>query len=107
MAPRTFQACIAAMMTRPASASSAVGLERSPRVTIVAGSALTMPAFCSPMKAMKRPMPAATALNRGRGIAPTISRRTPETVSSRNSTPDRKTQPSAVCHGTPMPLTTV
>ena len=51
-------------------------------------------------------MPTAVAAYSGRGIDSTIHRRTPTAVSSRNSTPDRNTAPSAVCHSTPMPFTT-
>jgi hypothetical protein len=63
------------------------------------------PASTRPMNAMKRPTPPATAANSARGIALMISWRTPTTVSARKATPDKNTQPSAVCQGTPMPET--
>ena len=56
---------------------------------------------------MNRPMPAAMAENSALGIALTMSWRTPATVRITNSTPEMKTRPSAVCHGTPIPWTTV
>ena len=51
--------------------------------------------------------PPPTAANSERGIASTISWRTPTTVSNKKMTPEMNTQPSAVCHGTFMPFTTV
>ena len=74
---------------------------------MVAGLATMIPASFRPMKAMKRPMPPATAENSERGMAFTISWRAPIAVSTRKAAPEMKTQPSAVSHGTPMPLTTV
>jgi hypothetical protein len=59
------------------------------------------------MKAMNRPIPPATAENSERGIALTISWRAPIAVSTRKAAPEMNTQPSAVGHATPMPLTTV
>ena len=59
------------------------------------------------MNAMNRPMPAAIAENKARGMALTISWRMPAKVSTRNATPEMKTSPSAVCQGTPIPCTTV
>ena len=107
MAPLTLRACSTAISTIPARVSRAVGVFRLPSATVVAGLATTSPAFFRPMKAMNRPMPAAVAASRGLGIERTISWRTPTSVSSRKAIPEMKTQPSAVSHGTPMPLTTV
>ena len=42
-------------------ASAVGGSRRLPRVTMVAGLGTMMPELRKPMKAMKRPMPAATA----------------------------------------------
>ena len=50
-------------------ASSALALERSPSVTSVVGSAATMPAFCRPISARNRPMPAAMPSFRLKGMA--------------------------------------
>ena len=107
IAPLTRQACSAPISTRPISDTAAVGAVRSPKPTEVAGLATMTPASFRPMKAMNRPMPPATAANSERGMALTINWRTPTTVSTRKAAPDRNTQPSAVSHGTPMPLTTV
>ncbi len=88
-------------------ATAAVGWVRSPRATEVAGLETITPASLRPMKAMNSPTPPATAANSDRGMALTTSCRTPATVRIRKATPERNTQPSAVSHGTPMPLTTV
>ena len=74
---------------------------------MVAGSDTMMPALRSPMNAMKSPTPAATAAYSSDGIAATIACRRPVSVRIKNATPERNTAPSAVCHGTPMPFTTV
>src|SRR5438132_5151108 len=60
-----------------------------------------MPALRNPIRAMKRPTPAATAEYSSTGIAATISWRSPVSVSSRNARPDRNTAPRAVCMGIP------
>ena len=86
---------------------AAVGAVRSPRPTIVPCLATITPASLKPMNAMNKPIPPPTAANNERGTALMMSRRTPATVKSRKATPERKTQPSAVCHGSPMPCTTV
>ncbi len=59
------------------------------------------------MKATNTPMPPAMAALSEGGTALRISSRTRSTVSSRNSTPDQKTIPSAVRQGTPMRATTL
>ena len=76
-------------------------------VTSVDGLATMIPALRSPMSAMNKPMPTATAAYSSNGIADTIICRTPAAVKIRNATPDRNTAPSAVCHGMPIPFTTV
>jgi hypothetical protein len=58
------------------------------------------------MKAMKRPMPPATAAW-SCGDGGDERWRMPPKVSRRKMMPERKTAPRAVCQGTPMPLTTV
>ncbi len=96
----------AAVTTMPNTASRVDEVDRSPRATRVASSFTTMPAFCSPMKAMNRPMPALTASFSGIGIELMIASRTPVTASSRNTSPDTNVAASAVSHGTPSPITT-
>jgi hypothetical protein len=66
-----------------------------------------MPELRRPMKAMKRPMPPATAEWSWWGMALSNFWRTPPKVSRRKMMPERKTAPRAVCQGMPMPLTTV
>ncbi len=61
MEPRTFLTSRATMRMRPKRASAVVGLRMLPRPTRVSGSPTTRPALRKPMKAMKRPMPLATA----------------------------------------------
>ena len=103
IAPLTFQACRAPITSRPARDRAADGVARLPSPTDVAGLETMTPASFSPMKAMKSPMPPATAENSERGIAFTISWRAPTSVSTRKAAPEMKTHPSAVSHGTPMP----
>lgn len=74
---------------------------------MVPGVAMITPASARPMNAMKSPTPPATAANNARGTAFMINWRTPRSVRIRKATPDRNTHPSAVCQGTPRPLTTV
>ena len=107
MAARTFQASSTPITSRHSIATSTGAEVRSPSPTVVAGLATITPASFRPMKAMKRPMPPATAANSERGMALTISCRAPTSVSTRNAAPEMNTQPSAVCQGTPRPLTTV
>ena len=71
--------------------------------TAVPGSLTINPAFCSPMNAMKRPMPAAIACFMLGLIAFITASRAPASDSTRNSTPDTNTAPSAVAHGTTAP----
>ena len=107
IAARTRHADSAAIKIKPNIASSVFLSRRLPSVTIVAGLGTTMPALRSPIIAMNRPIPAATAAYSSFGIASTINWRMPASVRIRNATPERNTAPSAVCHGIPIPLTTV
>ena len=52
---------------------------------------------------MKKPMPAAVPCFRQSGMSLTMCSRMLVSVRSRKSVPERKTTPSAVCHGTPRP----
>ena len=61
MEARMRKACRTAMSRMPKRASRVAGACRLPRVTVVAGLGTMMPALRRPMKAMKRPMPPATA----------------------------------------------
>lgn len=107
MAPLTLSWSRTAVMSRPTIATQAVGLPSEPRVTIVASFGTTIPAVRSPRNARNVPMPAVIASLRLMGIAMTIALRAPMTLRTTNSTPEMNTAPSAVCHGTPIPCTTV
>ena len=107
MAPLTRHTWSEAITSRPSNDSAGVAPVRVPRPTIVPGLATIKPASAKPMKAMNSPTPPATAANSDRGTAFMISWRTPSSVKIRKATPDRNTQPSAVCQATPMLLTTV
>ena len=107
IAPRCPRAMSPTVSASPASERSGPGAASVPSVTNVASFATTIPALRSPRNAMKSPIPPATAVLIERGIASTTSARTRPAVRSRNATPERKTAPSAVCHGTPIPSTTV
>ena len=61
IAARTRKACSTAMSTMPKIASRVAGACRLPSVTVVAGLGTMMPALRSPMNAINRPMPPATA----------------------------------------------
>ena len=56
---------------------------------------------------MKRPMPAAVASLSVLGMAVTIISRTRAKVRMVNTTPEMKTIPNAICHGTPIAPQTV
>ena len=55
-------------MTKPISASATSGFAKSPRATFVESFETMMFAFCSPMKATNRPMPAEIPFFRFAGI---------------------------------------
>ena len=65
------------------------------RLTRVAPSSTTMPAFCRPMKAMNRPIPAEMAVLTAAGMASKIILRRPVTVSRTNTMPSTKTSTRA------------
>ena len=60
------------------------------RLTNVCESATTMPAFCSPMKAMNRPTPAGMVIRTGAGMASKIFLRSPVTVSRTKAMPSSR-----------------
>lgn len=91
---------------KPNTASSVLGDWMSPSVTMVAGDAAITPAPFRPMMARNRPTPAEIASFSECGIALTISSRIFRLVMATKITPEMNTAPSAVSHGTPMPLTT-
>jgi hypothetical protein len=65
-----------------------------------------MPAACRPMNARKNPIPTEIASFIDLEMLLMTHSRTGVTLTRKNSTPDKKTAPRAVCQGTPMPFTT-
>ena len=80
----------------PKAASDDTGV-KDPSETRVAGLATMMPEFFSPMKAMKKPIPAEMAKRRVFGMQWTICSRTLKAVSKMKMMPSTKTAASAVC----------
>ncbi len=78
-----------------------------PIATKVAGLSTTMPTLRSPMMIRNSPTPAEIATLSVRGMASIIHSRTGVSERATNRTPERNTAPRAVCHGTPMPITTL
>ncbi len=76
---------------------------RVPSFTKVTGSATIRPAFLSPMKVRKIPMPAAVAILSPGGIARAMVSRIGVALMSMKSTPAQKIMPSAACQGTFIP----
>ena len=74
----------------------AVGV-KGPRATKVASLATMSPAFFSPMKAMKKPIPAEIAKRRFFGIQRTICSRMLKAVSRMKMTPSTKTAARPAC----------
>ena len=106
MAPGTPRLSSAAITRNPAAANSAAGAPRSPRVTRVSVLAAMMPAFSKAMRTRNSPIPADMAIFCDLGMESIIHCRAWDRVSSRNRTPAKNTAPSAVCQGSPMPITT-
>ena len=65
------------------------------RLTSVAPSSTTIPAFCRPMNAMNRPIPAEIAVLTAAGMASKIILRRPVTVSRTKTMPSTRTRTSA------------
>ena len=129
MAPRTFRAVNTPMSSSPNTASSTCGSARLPSsITVSKWAGVPLPLAAtsfssvggmsdslivikpdsfSPMIVINRPMPAVMAYFSEAGIPSTSSWRTRVTVKAMKTKPDMNTAPSAVCHGTPMPITTV
>jgi len=97
--PLTFQISSATISPNPSNASAVLGFLTLPSCTSVSSLFTTSPALVSPINAMNNPIPQATAAYNSCGIALRMSCRMPNAVSSRNTVPERKTAPSAVCHG--------
>ena len=104
MAPLIRRAINISVSTMPKQAACTARSEKFPILTNVAGFATTSLALRMPTNAMNSPMPAAVECFRQSGIPSTICSRTRVTVRRTNSTPEKKTTPSAVRHGICMPM---
>ena len=89
-------------ITIPMIASKALPLVQSPRTTNVASLFTIIPAFCIPMNAMNRPIPAPIAFFMLIGIASTISERMFVRVRIMKMIPSMKTAVSANCQEYPI-----
>ncbi len=107
IAPFTRRTISASVSKIPTQATCTEGSAKFPRLTNVAGFATTSFALRNPTNAMNIPIPPAVACFNPSGIPFTICSRTRVTVSSTNSTPEKNTAPSAVGHGTCIPMQTV
>ena len=96
--PGTFLMTSTEVSTMPITPSSAVPSVMVPMVTKVAEFSTMMPAFFSPMKAMKSPMPAPMARFTDAGMASTMSVRTFVSVSTTKMKPSMSIAVSANCH---------
>jgi len=95
------------VIRRPIMARPGAPLNQSAlRETKVAPSTM-IPAFCMPMKAMKRPIPTPIALFRFAGMLLTMASRMFAAVRIRKMIPSTNTAVSANCQLYPMPNTTV
>ncbi len=74
---------------------------------MVAGLLTTMPALCRAISARNRPIPAAMAERRGRGMLLMIHSRMRKIDRMKNITAEMNTAPSATCQLWPMCSTTV
>ena len=97
-APGTFFITSTEVRMMPITPSKAVPWVMSPMLTKVAALSTMMPAFLSPMKAMKSPIPAPIARFIEAGIASTISVRTLVIVSNTKMMPSIRIAVRANCH---------
>jgi hypothetical protein len=105
-APGTRRAISIAVSVNANSARRTGRLCRSPSVTSVPGDATISPAHCRPIAAINRPMPAAIACLSDAGMAVISRSRSPMPAVRMKTRPAIATPPSAICHGTFMPMTT-
>ena len=97
MPPRTFSITRPAVIIKPIIATRAVPWVIFPRVTSVESEFTMIPAFCRPMKAMNRPIPAPMAFFKVPGMALMSQVRTLVTVRMMNRSPSRSTAVRANC----------
>ena len=77
---------------------------RETRLTSVELLATTIPAFCRPINAMNRPIPAGMAFFTQSGIAVKIALRSPVTVSIIKTIPSISTSTNALAYVKPKPM---
>ena len=97
-APGTLRTSSMTVKRMPAAARSTEGLCRLPSVTIVSSLPSIIPALCSPINAMKSPMPGEMALRSSCGMASTILSLSPVIVSRINIMPSTNTAVRPNCH---------
>ena len=97
-APGTFFITSTEVMMMPIMPSKAVPWVMSPMLTKVAALSTMMPAFFSPMKAMKSPIPAPMARFSVAGMASTMSVRIFVAVMRMKRMPSMRMAVSANCH---------
>ena len=95
--PLTLSMTRPAVMAKPIRLSRAVPLVMSPRLTRVASLLTMMPAFCIPMNAMNRPIPAPIAFLSVPGMAPRSHPRRPVMDMIMKINPSMSTAVSANC----------
>ena len=96
-APLTFLIRRKDVMTRPIIATPALPLNHDPLSSTRVAPPTMIPAFCSPMKAMNRPIPAAIAFLRLCGMLLTIASRILKNVRIRKIIPSQKIAVRAHC----------
>ncbi len=107
MPPLTFSMTRPPVITRPMIPTRALPLVSSPRVTRVESESTMIPAFWSPMKAMKRPIPAPIAFLSVPGMASRRRVLILVTVMMMNRIPSMKTAVRANCQLYPIVRHTV
>ncbi len=107
MLPRTFAAMRMAVIIRPSIARKTGGETRLPKATVVAGLAVMIPPLMKPIRAINKPIPAATAFFKELGIALSIQSTIPVTAKMKKTIPEMTTAPKAACQDAPRPRTTV
>ena len=105
--PRTWSMTSVQEITRPMTASRPVPWQTSPRATSVESLFTIRPAFCRPMKAMNRPIPAPMACLSESGIALRIQVRTFVSVRTTKMRPSIRTAVRANCQEWPIVRQTV
>ena len=99
IAPKTCLALKMMMSVNPIRKNRVSGRATLARVTMVASLPSTMPALCSAINPIKKPMPAEMPRFRFMGMLLMSHSRIGTILMTTKITPEIKTAPSAVCHG--------